>query len=336
MCSTSKNGTEHRAKSVQGNWMIPFERNEAFVGREGILHLLLDRIPPSTSNDACQRTVIEGLGGVGKTQIALEAAFRLRDTDSSCSVFWVPAVDATTFENSYHDIGRLLGVTRIDEDRTDVKTLVKAALSHEDAGRMKGSALLTTRTREVTGRFDVHPAGVIKMAKMSREEATEMLPARLTEGQMRDVASTDGPLDFLDNLPLAIRQASAYMLKTGMLAAAYLKHCRSSDARLVKLLSRDFEDRGRYDAIKNPVATTWLISFEHVSRDSPQAIKYLQFMCFLVQRDIPMSLLPSAEDELEADEAVGILEALEDRPQGTEMSGLAAVDDMVRCFESFA
>ncbi|SCO84734.1 uncharacterized protein FRV6_08861 [Fusarium oxysporum] len=71
------------------HWMVPFERNEGFVGREDVLRLLLDRISPSANKDACQRTVIQGLGGIGKTQIALEVAFRLRDADPSCSVFWM-------------------------------------------------------------------------------------------------------------------------------------------------------------------------------------------------------------------------------------------------------
>ncbi|KAJ4176050.1 hypothetical protein NW755_014637, partial [Fusarium falciforme] len=316
--------------------MVPFERNEGFIGRQEIIHQLLDRVPPSANKDACQRTVIEGLGGVGKTQIALEAAFRLRHEYPLCSVFWVPSVDATSFENAYRDIGRLLGVAGIDEDKADVKAIVKAALSHKDAGQwlliidnaddskllfgptglssflpcsMNGSILFTTRTREVTVRLDVHPAGIIKTTKMSREEATEMLQARLTETQMQDTASLTGLLDFLDDLPLAIRQASAYMHKTGMTTARYLEQCRSSDSTLVNLLSRDFEDRGRYDTIKNPVATAWLISFRHIARDRPQAGGYLRFMSFLSERDIPIAMLPATDDELEVDEAIGTLEA---------------------------
>jgi hypothetical protein len=203
----------------------------------------------------------------------------------------VSAVDSTTFENAYRDIGRLIGVAGLDDDKANVKALVQAALNDEDTGRwlliidnaddpeltfgpeglsrnlprsMKGSILFTTRTREVTERLDVHPVGVIKMAKMNREETREMLRTRLTEGQAQDTASTDGLLDFLDDLPLAIRQASAYMRKTRITIARYLGHCRSSDATSVKLLSRDFEDRSRYETSKNPVVMTWLISFDHI------------------------------------------------------------------------
>jgi hypothetical protein len=51
---------------------------------------------------------IVGLGGVGKTQIALETAFRIRDKYPDCSVFWVPAINTTSFEAAYRDIGRKL------------------------------------------------------------------------------------------------------------------------------------------------------------------------------------------------------------------------------------
>jgi hypothetical protein len=78
---------------------------------------------------------------------------------------------------------------------------------------------------------------------------------------------------------------------------------------LTKLLSNDFEDRGRYKGITNAVATTWLILFEHISRDSQLAAEYLKFMCFLAEKDITLSLLPPAKDGLEAIEAVSTLKA---------------------------
>ncbi len=114
-------------RRVEGYFMVPFGRNEGFVGRESILQQLLERIPPTANKDDCQRTAIEGLSGVGKTQIALEAAFQIRD-EHRCSVFWVPAVDATSFENAYREIGRVLEVEGIDEEKADVKALVNACI----------------------------------------------------------------------------------------------------------------------------------------------------------------------------------------------------------------
>ncbi|GKT52040.1 uncharacterized protein ColSpa_12221 [Colletotrichum spaethianum] len=88
--------------------------------------------PPSAYKDTCQRTAVVGLGGIGKTQVAIEAAYRVRDAHSDCSVFWVPAVDTVMFENAYREIGQTLKIQGIDGDQADVKSLVKAALERDD------------------------------------------------------------------------------------------------------------------------------------------------------------------------------------------------------------
>ncbi|KAH7116305.1 hypothetical protein EDB81DRAFT_892443 [Dactylonectria macrodidyma] len=134
-------------------------------------------ITPSADPDDCQSIVIEGLGGVGKTQVAIEAAYRVRDEHPDCSVFWVPAVNSISFENAYRDIGQRLKVQGIEEDKADVKALVKTALDSkmgswlliiDNADDMEllfgnnglsdylpfnpiGSILFTTRNHEVTG-----------------------------------------------------------------------------------------------------------------------------------------------------------------------------------------
>ncbi|RYO74783.1 hypothetical protein DL766_009441 [Monosporascus sp. MC13-8B] len=112
--------------------MVPFGRNEDFIGRESILQELLERVPPSTKRDNCQRTAVEGLGGVGKTKVALEAAYRIRDQHPACSVFWVPAIDSISFEKAYREIGEALGVQGLDNDKADIKSLVKAALNRKN------------------------------------------------------------------------------------------------------------------------------------------------------------------------------------------------------------
>lgn len=78
---------------------------------------------------------------------------------------------------------------------------------------------------------------------------------------------------------------------------------------LTKLLSNDFENRGRYKSITNVVAVTWLILFVHILRESQLAGEYLKLMCFLAEKDIPLSLPPSADDGLEAVKAVSTLKA---------------------------
>jgi Flp pilus assembly protein TadD/nucleoside phosphorylase len=325
-------------KVPQCHWVVPFGRNKDFVGRESVLAQLLEMIPPSADEKNCQRTAIEGLGGVGKTQIALEAAFRVQGEHPDCGVFWVPAVDAATFENAYREIGRQLKIEGIDKDEADVKSLVKTALSQsadnwlliidnaDDVKLLfgttgatplcdylpfshKGSILFTTRNHEAVVKLDIPLRSIVDLAEMSRPEAVDLLQKNLAAHQISDTQSTASLLDFLANLPLAIKQASAYMAKTGIGVTKYLNYCRLSDEHLIKLLSKDFEDCARYKSIQNPVATTWLISFSHITRDNQLAAKYLRFMSFLAEKEISKSLLPPCDNELETYEAIGTLRA---------------------------
>jgi tetratricopeptide (TPR) repeat protein len=90
----------------------------------------------------------------------------------------------------------------------------------------------------------------------------------------------------------------------------YLSYCNNSDAVFVKFLSEEFEDLGRYERAKNPVAVTWLtwlISFQQMERESPVAENYLRFMSFLSEKGIPRSILPSTDNNLVEDAAVGTL-----------------------------
>ncbi|KAI1478702.1 TPR-like protein [Daldinia eschscholtzii] len=333
----AKHTIERRKQSSdEAHFMVPFGRNHGFVGREETLQFLLDRISPRADQDNCQRSAVEGLGGVGKSQLALEVAYRLHSKEPDLSVFWVPAVNQTTFDNAYRDIAQRLGLTGLNDDQTDIKALAKSALEKGSAGRWlfildnaddvqllfggddtkglaeylpfnrNGSIFVTTRTHEVSSRLDILPSDINTIEEMNNTEAFQLLQNGLSEDQLRDIKSVYKLLDLLAYLPLAIKQAASFMAKRGITATRYLDHCRTSNNALIDLLSKDFEDRNRYKDTPNPIATTWLISFEHISRDAPLAATYLQQLCFFGEKDIPRILLHE-DSELEADEALGIL-----------------------------
>ena len=72
---------------------------------------------------------------MGKTQIALELAYRVKDDHPTFSVFWVPATTVENFEEAYLGIGRLLEIPGITDEKADVKVLVKQHLSRESTGK---------------------------------------------------------------------------------------------------------------------------------------------------------------------------------------------------------
>ncbi|KAF4331830.1 kinesin light chain [Fusarium beomiforme] len=277
-----------KQSSQERHYIVPFGRNKEFVKRESILLQLLEMIPPSADPDDCQRMAIEGLGGVGKTQIALEAVFRVRDKYPDCSVFWVPGLDATSFENAYSWI---LIIDNADDAELLFGNSKPASFIKYLPFNRNGSIVFTTRNHQIAVRLDISTRNVFVIGEMTTDESVRMLQRNMNERQVPDVENANELLDFLADLLLAIKQASAYMDNTGISIARYLQYRRSSDKRLIELLSKDFEAWGRYDHNTNAVATTWLISFERISRDNKRAAEYLKFMCFLAEKEIPTSLL---------------------------------------------
>lgn len=99
--------------------MVPFDRNSRFVGRESQLSELEARLFKEGSS---RKAAVMGLGGVGKTQIALELAYRTRDRHWDCSVFWILATSMENVEGAYLEIGRQLRIPGVENETADVKS----------------------------------------------------------------------------------------------------------------------------------------------------------------------------------------------------------------------
>ncbi len=330
--------------------LIPFERNGNFVGRESLLEQIVSKAAPQASQSRCQRLAIVGLGGVGKTQIALVAVYRIHEADPGCSIFWVPAIDVSSFGRAYREVGRKLGAAGIDQEKTDVRSVVKEALSNKNAGRWllvvdnsddlellfgirsqddsstdgatssylarclpsstKGSIVFTTRNYVAAKRLA--GANVFAIPIMKPDEAHRLLDAS-DDPKMTGAAKTSGQLlGILGNLPLAIKQASAYINENQISADEYVGIYKSSEDEEIYLLSREFEDMGRYDSkdMKNPIATTWIISFRQILNTVPLAADFLRIICFLAEQDVPQSLFEGyCSSRAQVAEAIGTLKA---------------------------
>jgi tetratricopeptide (TPR) repeat protein len=321
--------------------VLPFGRNKDFVGRQSQLNRLTSILHTEHTGENCQRAALVGLGGVGKTQIALQCAFEIRKLSPECSVFWVRASDASSFDNAYRDIGQQLNIHGLEDDKADIKRLVKMRLSQQTAGKwlvivdnaddfellykksndngeshalheylpssLLGAILFTTRDREAATRYA--GSNVIDVEEMADAESIELLQRSLQNKQlMEDKGGTTNLLKLLVNLPLAIMQAAAYLNAKSITIAEYLRIYEESSDNVIKLLSKDFEDIRRYPDMKNPVATTWLISFKQIQVRDPLAADYMAFISCIKEQDIPWDLLPLAP-EFEKIEAIGTLKA---------------------------
>jgi hypothetical protein len=98
--------------------IIPFLRNESFVGRESQLAELEAKL--FSNNQTTTTLAIVGLGGTGKSQLALEVAHRTRLNNKDCAVFWMDASDMDSLYRSYASVARKLSVPGCDDDQADL------------------------------------------------------------------------------------------------------------------------------------------------------------------------------------------------------------------------
>ncbi|KAF1814208.1 HET-domain-containing protein, partial [Eremomyces bilateralis CBS 781.70] len=317
---------------------ISFDRNPRFTGRESELsriEKLLFRHGQTT------KVAITGLGGVGKTQLAIEIAYRITEKQRDRSVFWIPATDPETLLQAYSAVAEELDIPGRDEQGVDVRRLVQKYLSGEGAGQWlmvfdnaddmdmwvgkstarqsirlldclprsnKGSILFTTRDRKLATKLA--PQNLVEVQEMNLEAASELLQKCLNG---LDIApyqtATENLLTQLTYLPLAIVQAAAYINANGISIADYLSLLDEQDESIIELLSEDFEDNGRYDNIKNPVAITWLISFERIRQHDSLAADYLSLTACVEPKEIPQCLFPPGPSRKKETDAIGTLHA---------------------------
>ncbi|KAF2798308.1 hypothetical protein K505DRAFT_110599, partial [Melanomma pulvis-pyrius CBS 109.77] len=320
-------------------WSVPLPRNNHFVSRGSQLHELESKLSGETH---CSKVAVIGLGGVGKTQIVLELAYRTRDKLPECSIFWISATNMEKVQQAYLEIAQQLRIPGLEDKKEDVRKLVQHYLSQESAGQWllvldnaddldmwltktgsntqstrlidslprsnKGSVVFTTRSRKAASKF-AH-SNVIHVAEMDEEAATLVLRNSLVNKEvLNDSPAVVQLLRLLTFLPLAVVQAAAYINENDISIAEYVSLFDDREENIIEVLSEDFEDEGRYSDLKNAIATTWLISFEQIRLRDPLAADYLSFMSCIDPKAVPLSLLPPAQTKKREIDAIGTLSA---------------------------
>ena len=318
-----------------GILMVPFDRNPRFMGRVEIVQKLKTKIL-TRGHRKSRKAAISGLGGVGKTQVALELAYIIHSQDPGYSIFWIPSTSIEAVEQAFQSIGQVLGLPEGNPD--DLKSRVKAHLSSKRAGSWllivdnaddqniwldsntshplksflphsdEGFVLFTSRSQRLVTQL-VGP-DVIRLSELDDQSAVDLFKKSLIQGDLTaDEKSTITLVHRLCGLPLALVQAASFVNENSMSLERYLLLLIQQEEDMMELLSEDFEDNYRYQNVENPVSATWLVSFQHIEKSNTLAIMFLSFFACIDHRDIPLSLLPPTGTELEREKALGILKA---------------------------
>jgi tetratricopeptide (TPR) repeat protein len=301
---------------------IPYRlppRNTNFTGRDATLRELRRLL--TSANDGTI-VAVHGLGGVGKTQLAVEYAYRhlskyrfvafmnVEDADQVAQKFVSLADELRLTEvNSGQAIPRVYGKLQdhrpwliIFDNGEKPGTLTHALPSGGRAGN--GHVIVTTR---VSGWSS--SAAVIGLEEFTRQESVELLVRRVP-GTATEVA--DRIAEQLGDLPLALEQAAGYM-----------GYNHTSPEEYLSLLTSRLDDMiGQGELADRPrvvVGTLWQLSVERLETEQPQAVRLLELCALLAPDPIPLDLftgsaetlnVPAAADPLTWDTTVGALAGL--------------------------
>jgi hypothetical protein len=228
-------------------WMIP-ARNPYFTGRDKYLGELRAAVTRSGAAALTQPPAISGLGGIGKTQIAIEYAWRYRNEYSAA--FWTTADSVAAVRSGFAKIAQVLDLPEKNERNLNVvvqsvmhwlETYSDWLLVLDNVDDFKqiapllpppgaGHVLMTTR---------LHAAGAVAR----RIELDELDPDKGAEFLLRRAGRINRPTDDdrtaaleiaqeVGGLPLALDQAAAYIEEVEISPAEYLVLYRAEGERL--------------------------------------------------------------------------------------------------------
>ncbi|KUL22000.1 FxSxx-COOH system tetratricopeptide repeat protein [Actinoplanes awajinensis] len=312
-------------------WVNLPSRNDDFTGREEMLDIL-DRRLRQDRVAAVLSHSLHGMGGVGKSQIAAEYAYRhMTDYDV---IWFVPAEQESQIRHSLMELGEHLNIPAGTEANTAIRAVLDSLaagtpyanwlLIFDNAETLEtvqdylptggtGKVLITSRNRGWTGVSET-----LEIDVFSREESIALLRRR---NPVLSVTDADRIADLLDDLPLAIAQAAAWRAATQMDVGEYLRRLTEKRAEL----ARQAKDQ-HYEVA---VATAWTVALEHLGTANPGALQLLQTCSFMAPEPISQEIFQAVRDvefALDMNEVLQTPNQLGRAIRAIEQYGLARID----------
>ncbi|MEO3863316.1 FxSxx-COOH system tetratricopeptide repeat protein [Acrocarpospora sp. B8E8] len=266
------------------------QQNKNFTGRDDLLEKLRSGVV-SDDVTAVVPHALHGLGGVGKTQVAIEYAYRYRHEYDL--VWWIPADQPMLVRSSLAGLAPHLdlptaAIAGIEDASAAVLDALKRGKPYsrwllifdnadepeeinEIIPRGPGHVLITSRNHSWQGVVDTVPVDVF-----TREESIEFLVKRA-----RAVSTAKAAVlaEELGDLPLALEQAGALQAETGMSVDEYL--------RLLAVHTAQLLDINKPSDYPLSMTAAWSLSVAQLSAKLPEAVDLLRCSAFFGPEPIP-------------------------------------------------
>ena len=280
------------AVSVPQVWGGVPPRNRNFTGRDDILAEVKSTLS-QYSQSALVPQALHGLGGIGKSQLAVEFAYRYQEDYQL--VWWVQANDERSIRRSLVSLAKRLGQTESADVQDTVDNVLdmlrrgdphsRWLLIYDDAPEPAtvspylpsgvGHVVVTSRSRTWASE-----SNAIEVDVFSPEESVGLIRARWQDLTEEDALAL---ADDLGHLPLALEQAVAMHEQTGIPLEEYQRALKASPSQILA--------EGNPANYPQSVAAALGLAFNSVREVSPGAAYLLRLCAFLSSQPIAISLL---------------------------------------------
>lgn len=294
MATTQQTAVESGRSTQPRVWGNIPPRNPNFTGRVDLLGRLSDRLREGTTTVLPE--AIHGMGGVGKTQLAIEYAYRHQSEYDI--VWWIPAERPGQIGQALVELAQRLGLVTSTEANIAGPAVREALREGRPYSRWllifdnadspervreyfptggSGTILVTSRNRRWSV---VGPS--LEVDVFTREESKELLRRSGPTNVDLDDADADRLAEALGDLPLALEQAAAWRAETGMPVSEYLRLFEHKRSELLEVSPPpDYQ---------LPVAAAWNVSLDRLATRSPTALRLLQLCSYFAPDPISRSM----------------------------------------------
>jgi tetratricopeptide (TPR) repeat protein len=273
--------------------LAPGERIGTFTGRESELAAIA-----ATLTEGQPRTfVLHGLGGIGKTQIAVEYFFRA--AQKYHSRLWVVASSASSLETSLLEVARRIGLDRNASAEEILPALARwfrdtdgwllvlddlrgFGLWQQFLPVSSGHVLITTRDRgmaiesRIDGAVEVEPFDVATAEKL----LWRRVQRRVDGSSAAEAAAARRIAETVGGLPLAIEHAAAFIAR---MQTSFSRYLSLLEAGRLAVLAKGSIDPEVY-------RRTWSMNLEQVESESSATMEVLLLSSLLADAPIPLEL----------------------------------------------
>jgi tetratricopeptide (TPR) repeat protein len=300
------------SSSAKGLWHLPYRRNPFFTNRDVVFQSLRRALQASHASAPTQ--ALSGMSGMGKTQAAVEYAYRHRDDYQY--VLWVTSDTQDTLITDVVTLAHQLDLPEKEarDQHATVQAIKRWLQQHTDwllildnadnlsvvrdfiPLEVTGHILLTTQAYALGGL-----AQRVELGKMGPEEGALFLLRRakllapdesLEQAAPAVVAAAKTICYLVDGLPLALDQAGAYIEEVACSLQEYITLYQAQQTALLRWRGDTVSDH------PEPTASTLALSFQKVEQANPAAADLLRFCAFLQPDAIPEEIISLGAAEL--------------------------------------